>query len=89
MTAQQAKGIRQVMAGIVESAIAGGELGAPSGVVYSALMAHGCTLNQFQSLTASMVKAGIIEERGHCFHVTQRGRDWLEVVNGKYSGVQS
>ncbi len=88
LTTKQAQGIRQVMAGIVESAIAGGIMGAPSGVVYSALMQHGCTLNQFQSLTAGMVKAGIIEERGHCFHATQRGRDWLEVANGKY-GVQS
>ena len=52
---------------IIESVKAAGPLGAPGGVIYSALMAQGCTLGQFEAIMGAMVSAGKLRRESHLY----------------------
>lgn len=65
--ASTANALLQIVDAIVDSVKAAGSHGAPAGVLYSALMAHGCTLSQFQSLMGAIVSAGKLTQRGHLY----------------------
>lgn len=69
MTTAQIQAVRQIVSAIVEAIKAAGPLGAPGGVLYAGLMAHGCSLSQFESLMAGIVKSGMIVKRGECYHI--------------------
>lgn len=38
--------------------------GAPDGVVFAAMQSEGCTLQQWQTIRDTLIKAGKIEKRG-------------------------
>lgn len=42
--------------------------GAPGGILYAALMAHGCTLGQFEWIMAALVSLGKIRKSGDCYY---------------------
>jgi hypothetical protein len=65
----QRKAVLQLVDGIVESVRAAGPLGAPGGLMYAALMAHGCTLSQFQTIMGTLVDLGKLERRGQLYFV--------------------
>ena len=67
MTNEQVQAIRAVCDAIFEAVKTAGTIGAPGGVIYSALMAHGCTLEQFQQFMAALIRAGRIEQRGNLY----------------------
>ena len=56
--------LQQVVSAVLESIRAAGPSGAPAGVIYAALMAHGCNLSQFESLMAGLERAGKIRREG-------------------------
>lgn len=58
LTEQQAEAIRKLADIIEETAREAGPMGAPSGVVYAALMGVGITLDTYQSML------GIMEQQG-------------------------
>ena len=66
-TAEQKRALIMIVSAITEAIKAGGAMGAPGGIMYAALMAHGCTLNQFQSIMGALVNAGRVEKRGECY----------------------
>lgn len=69
MTSQQIAALRQIGRAIVESVRAAGETGAPGGILYAALMAQGCTLNQFEQIMAGMVRARVLTQEGHVYFI--------------------
>lgn len=69
MTIAQVQALRSIGRAILEAVKAAGELGAPGGILYAALMAQGCTLNQFQQIMAGMVQGGVLTQDGECYHV--------------------
>ncbi len=69
MTNEQILALRQIAAAIIAAVRAAGPLGAPGGVMYAALMAQGCTLNQFEQIMGGMVRAGKLTKRGDCYHL--------------------
>jgi len=69
MTQTQIQTLRTIGKAILESVRAAGVLGAPGGIMYAALMAQGCTLNQFQQIMSGMVNAGVLEQHGDCYTV--------------------
>ncbi len=69
MTNQQIAAVRQVGRAIVETVTECGPLGAPGGHIYAALMAQGCTLQQFEGIMGGLVRAGLLDKRGDCYHV--------------------
>lgn len=69
MTTQQMQALGRVCQAILETIRCSPD-GAPGGHLYAALMAHGCTLIQFESIMAGLVQAGAITKRGECYHAT-------------------
>jgi hypothetical protein len=81
MTNQQIKALQSIGKGIIESANLS-PTGAPSGVIYSALMGHGATLNQFNSIMDTLVKHGFLTHDYDChvYHATPSGLAWANKV---------
>ena len=69
MTPEQAAALQAVVAAILDAIRAAGPTGAPAGVLYAALMAQGCTLNQFESLMGALCRAGKVRQNGHLYTV--------------------
>jgi hypothetical protein len=70
LTPEQIKAIRAVCDAVLDAVRAGGSLGAPGGVIYAALMGQGCTLSQFESPMAGLVRAGKLCRDGDLYFVT-------------------
>lgn len=69
ITKKQLETIQAVAAAVVDTVREAGEFGAPSGGLYAALMAHGCTLSQYQSLMRALVSAGKLVLRHDCYFI--------------------
>ena len=67
MTPAQTQAVKAALETIKEAIDAAGEQGIPSGHLYAMLMGFGCSLNQYQQLTAILIKEGKITQDG--FHV--------------------
>ena len=81
MTNQQIKALQSIGKGIIESCNID-SIGAPSGVIYSALMGHGASLNQFQSIMDTLVKHGFLthDYDSHVYHATSNGLAWANKI---------
>lgn len=69
MTNEQMNALRAIVVAVTEAVRAAGATGAPGGVLYAALMAQGCTLNQFESLMGALTRAGKLSKCGECYFV--------------------
>jgi hypothetical protein len=69
MTNQQVQALRLVANAVIEAVKAGGTIGAPGGVMYAAMSAQGCTLDQFEQIMSGLCRAGILRRDGHCYHL--------------------
>lgn len=67
---QIVRAIRALASAIVESIAVAGTQGAPAGVLYSALMGHGISLDQFNSLISGMERTGHVRRSGHLLFAT-------------------
>ena len=59
--------VRQIADAVVESVRVAGDQGAPGGMLYAALMAHGASFSQYQSLMGALVRAGKVTRRGDLY----------------------
>lgn len=66
-TIEQLKALRGICDAVVSTVKESGPMGAPAGILYAALMAHGCSLSQFQSLMAGLVRAGKVTQHGDVY----------------------
>ena len=82
MNNQQIKALQSIGKGIIESANLSPS-GAPSGVIYAALMGHGASLNQFQSIMDTLVKCQFLthDTECHTYHATDSGIAWANKIN--------
>ena len=78
MTPDQIFAAQRIGASILESIEEAGKLGAPSGVLYAALQTAGCTLNQYQSILATMTNRGFVVDDEHCLTITSLGKAFLK-----------
>ncbi len=69
-TAQALAALKLACACILEAAQAAGPLGAPSGIVYAAMMEHGMTLDVYETILAGLVQAGRITAEHHLIKLT-------------------
>lgn len=65
----QAAALKAVVEAVTEAVKAAGSHGAPGGVIYSALMASGCSHSQYVSLMGAMVRAGKLRQSGHLYFI--------------------
>jgi len=81
MTNNQIKALQSIGKEIIESCNID-SIGAPSGAIYSALMAHGASLNQFNSIMDTLVKHGFLTHDADChtYHATDSGIAWSNKV---------
>ena len=63
-----------IAAATCEAIDAAGVHGASGSIVYVALMQHGCTMEQFNSLMGTLVRLKAVEKRGELYFCTARGR---------------
>jgi hypothetical protein len=75
MTPQQVKALQSVAKAIIESC----KTFAPGGVIYAALMAQGCTLNQFNQIMGQLVSAGMLSKNGDCYTATDKGNTFASM----------
>lgn len=73
MTLDQILALRLIAQAVLESIKAAGPLGAPGGHLYAALMAHGCSLQQFEQIMTGLERNGMVTKRGDCYHATAKG----------------
>lgn len=63
-----------LMTAIVETVAETGLTGAPSGVIYAAMMQVGVTLDLYNALISKIKDHGYITESNNVLHATQKGR---------------
>lgn len=68
-TPEQLRAIKAVADAIVDAVRAAGSMGAPGGVIYAALMGHGCTFNQYQQFMGALVRTGKLRQRGDLYFI--------------------
>ena len=66
MTLEQIRAVQQIAAMFIDAVKAAGELGAPSGVMYAAVMGK-LSLSQYQQIMATLVRAGKLRQDGDLY----------------------
>ena len=81
MTKQQILALQSIGKAIIESANLS-STGAPGGVIYSALMSHGATFNQFEQIMSTLVRHGFLSHDvdASTYHATEAGLQWAKKV---------
>jgi hypothetical protein len=69
--AEQVKGLRFILDAVVDAVKVAGDLGAPGGTIYAALMASGATLEQYQAIMSALVQAGKLTRSGDLYFVAK------------------
>lgn len=64
LSPSQMESLRRICAAVIDSVKAAGEFGAPSGIVYAALMSQGCSFSQYNSLINGLVNAKKLRQEG-------------------------
>lgn len=77
MTPEQIKAAQRIGLIVLEAIRDAGPMGAPSGVLYAALMGQGCTLSQYQSLMAPLERRGYVLLEDHCYTLTSTGQAFI------------
>ena len=55
---------------VIEAVEAGGDQGAPAGVVYAAMQSQGASFTQFLTLTSTLVRPGYLTLEDNCYRKT-------------------
>ena len=71
---------------VLETVQESGQIGAPSGHLYAALMVHGATLSQYQSFMATLTRTGLLVLGGQCYTITDKGRSVMEILRRQFAG---
>jgi hypothetical protein len=78
MTIEQIRAAQKIGLSVLEAIEEAGELGAPSGVIYAALMTKGCSLPQYQSLMAPLESRGFVTLSDDCYTLNSSGRAFIQ-----------
>jgi hypothetical protein len=70
-TPAQIHALATVSLGVVEAVEAGGEQGAPAGVLYAAMQAKGATYTQFTGVMDTLVRPGYLKLEHDCYRSTE------------------
>jgi hypothetical protein len=67
----QERALLQVVLAVREAVAAAAPLGCPAGTVYAALMAQGCTIQQYEQIEALMLRTGAMTKKGDLLFAPQ------------------
>ncbi len=48
--------------------------------MYAALMSRGCSLQQFESLMATLMRRNLVRKNNECYHVTDAGSTFIATL---------
>lgn len=88
MTSQQIIGLQKLGLAVLEAVAKGGDLGAPGGTLYAAMMHHGATLQQFQSFMGTLTGRGMLTLSGDCYYITDAGKSFKSILQAKFGAPQ-
>lgn len=89
MNREQIEAAQRIGLAVMEAIAECGELGAPEGPIYAALMSQGCTLSQFQSLVGGMERNGVVtRSESHLLELTDKGRGFMSLLQSKFGKLQ-
>lgn len=77
MTPQQINTLQRIGQAILETIADAGVLGAPSGPMYAALVAHGLTLDQYQQIMGQLERKAFVACQSYCYTITPAGEAFL------------
>lgn len=74
---QKFDALKLILDVLLDAVRAGGDHGAPGGVVYAALMTHApnCTAAQFEQLMSILVDAGKVTKHGQLYFAVNREKE--------------
>jgi hypothetical protein len=79
MTPQQIAATQRIGLMVLETIEEQGEQGAPSGPMYAAMNAHGCTLSQYQSLMGTLLGRDFVSmPEPDVYAITDGGRQFIK-----------
>lgn len=70
MTSAQIHALATVSLGVIQAVEAGGEQGAPAGVLYAAMQAQGASFTQFLNIMGTLVRPGYLTLEDNCYFGT-------------------
>jgi hypothetical protein len=65
--AKAVQALRLICDAIIETVKKAGESGVPGGVIYTALMTQGCTMQQYEEIMGGLVAVGKLTKRGNLY----------------------
>lgn len=78
--------LQRVGLGVLEAVEAGEDTGAPGGILYAAMQAHGASLNQFQSFMDTLTGRGFLTvDQSHCYRMTDAGKAFKAKLQEKFA----
>jgi predicted transcriptional regulator len=83
MNKDQLVAVQRVALAVLESIDEAGPLGAPSGILYAALMAQGCTLDTYRKIMDPLVRKGFLVLEHDCYSMTAAGRQFMKTLKEK------
>lgn len=83
MTKDQIFAVQRVALALLEAIDEAGPLGAPSGILYAALMGQGCTLDTYKQIMDPMVSRGFLVLEHDCYTMTVFGRVFMQGLKAK------
>ena len=75
LSASQLHALATASLGVIEAVEAGGEQGAPAGLVYAAMQAQGASFTQFLTLMSTLVRPGYLTLEDNCYRKTTTTRE--------------
>jgi hypothetical protein len=88
MTPQQIIGLQKLGLAVLEAVSDGGDLGAPGGTLYAAMMHQGANLSQFQSFMGTLTGRGMLTQMGDCYYITEAGKGFKDLLQAKFGQPQ-
>jgi predicted transcriptional regulator len=89
MNEHQIQAAQRIGLALLESIEESGELGAPAGILYAAMMAQGCSLNQFESLMAPVERRGYVTRSMDCYTITPSGSEFISKLRKSVEAVKA
>ena len=75
--------VRRIALAVLEAIDEAGPIGAPSGILYAALMGQGCTLQTFKQIMDPMEAIGYVELESDCYLITAAGIAFMNVLKAQ------
>jgi predicted transcriptional regulator len=79
--------IKKITLAMLETIDEAGDLGAPGGALYLAMMEVNVDLSSFQIYMSGLVRLGFLTHRHDCYHITDKGQSYIRSHTKPLDGI--